>query len=819
METRGIVLAQPNVEPVKLTPKQIEGILREIPPPPGIGKSALDIAQKHMRDRVYAQLEKVKLVPIQAAYEEYKDLIIQSIYESYIEPGTSVGITAGVSLGGPVTQLSLNSFHFAGAQSGVALAFQKIRDFLTGSKMNRSPQMKIYFKVPYVGSDLHEVLHVGNFDSILAKRPELEQTLVSDVVLDSRILTHDEAESAGIPSMISLHSLIRRDRFIDSNVKFPLSYVVELKLNTYRMFTHKITMAMVARAIEGPHSDKHITDALTCVWKSQIDGRMYILVDENKDYALEAINRDVSILMFLTRYVVRQYDQWKISGISDIISIEPQEVNVVEGIYRIQASENKPGTHYVYTNNRKTRWDGVSLMDIHRLIKAAGFTVQPITNVNKEKLFLIVTDYVGDLDKELNRRIRSAQNKAANKRTPEENGIVNAASFHYALTNGTNMEEIVWRDDIDLFRTASNHSHEILKMLGIDAARIFLIFRFMQTLQDFSSYINPRHISLIFDLLCNLGIINSLSFVGINRRRIGPLAMASYERSLDVFVNSSTFGDREAPIGVSPAIYLGQPGKRMGTASISIEDDLTVIPRDRPTAEATDEIIDWNDIGNIFEGPSLSDIIGGGERPIIPGNIDRIRTPKSTRITNQPQATPQSIVPSSTNIMIPTQTLINALQKVTIGTDLNIQPQEIIPDITTVENITGLTLIRNPLPQQPAGILSSLQNISKQNITLPIPAPKQNIALPQQNITLPIPAPKQNIALPQQNITLPIPQQSVGILSSLQNRTVSLPAQTANINSFIDTLPDISSTTTTIPQQTAAPNISISGFLNQLQNK
>jgi hypothetical protein len=698
MEPEALILEAPLLEPVKLTENQIQIILDEIPTPPGIGKTALRIAHQHLLDRVRTLLDDIKLVPVPEAYEEFKDTIIGEIYQSHIEPGTSVGITAGVSLGGPVTQLSLNSFHFAGAQSGVALAFQKVRDFLTGSKMNRSPQMKIYFKVPYVGSDLHEIQHIGTFDSIMAMRPELEQTLVSDVITDmgSRILTREEAELAGVPQMIAFHSKIRPERFRDIASKFPLSFVVELQLKTFRMYTHKITMAMVARAIEGSHQAVP-PDSLTCVWKSQIDGKMYILVDESRDYDLKATNQkqDVAVLMFLTRYVMKQYDMWKISGISDIINIEPQEINVVKGIYRIKDVNS---SHYIYTNNRKTRWDGISLADIHRLFLDAGFNVRPIDDASKEELCVIVDGYEGnanDLRRALDERIKEAQTKSEKNRTPEDWTIVRAATFHYALTNGTNMEEIVWRDDIDLFRTASNYSHEILAMVGIDAARIFLILRFMQTLADFSSYINPRHISLIFDLLCNLGIINSLSFVGINRRRIGPLAMASYERSMDVFLNASTFGDREIISGVSPSIYLGQRPKGGGTSSIALEADLTVIPRDRPALTSVDEDENWDDLvldRRAIEGTKLTDVIDSEAEKQVQPFI--------------------KIIPRST-------TLISALQKVITGPIQILEEPPVInpppiirmPRIPTTTAESTMTSYMNLLPDVSLNTTPTTQNV------------------------------------------------------------------------------------------------------------
>jgi hypothetical protein len=726
--------------PIPLTLEQIDDILLAVPDVPGVGKFAKDIAKRHLQDRIRAILEEIKLVPIQEAFNEFKQEIIRSIYESFIEQYKPVGVAAGVALGGPVTQLSLNSFHMAGAQSGVALAFQKIRDFLTGSKMNRNPQTKIFFKQvthDYPASDLHDTLHRGTFDSIAAIKPSFEQIMVQDLILKDgvHILSKEEAISSGVDKMVDLHASVRPHRFTDWKNRFPLTYVVEIKLNTYRMYTHSITMGMVALAIEGPEP----TDTLTVVWRSQIDGRVYIIVDETRNYGLESMTQQSSILMYLHRDVIKRFGQWKVSGITDILSIEPQEVDVTRGIYQIKTSKENPLHHHVYTTNYRTRWEGISLADIHHLFTTAGFQV---IDLNKDDLYITV-QYDSNNPK-LQKAIQQAQNTPANKQsnlqksalkknlslidaikliieTSKSNGdtdVIEASTFWYALANGTNMDELSWRQDLDLYRLTSSHPHEVLEILGIDAAMVFLTLRFRQTLSDFGAYINPRHISLTFALLCNLGIINSLSFAGINRRRIGPLAMASYERSMNVFMNSATFGDKEAIVGVSPSIYVGQKSKKVGTGAVQIEQDLTVVTRDAPILPSLDE-------ESVLDGLSLPTMSGGFTQlkmtapPLqsisLPTPVDKSAITKTTIISSIPRKVEENFLPTTTQITAPSPVLQSALNKISPGTGLEFIPDTDLPeDITSVEDITGLSLIPpqrlkpEPIQMQEKGSVSRI---------------------------------------------------------------------------------------------------------------
>lgn len=874
--------------PVPLTQDQIDSIIERVPEVPGVGRTPKAIAKRHLVDRLRAFLETIKLVPVPEAFEEFRDEIISSIYQSHVEPGLPVGVSAGVALGGPTTQLSLNSFHFAGTQSGVALAFQRIRDFLTGSKMNRNPELKIFFRrvnYHYPGSDLHDTLHTGTFDSIMALRPTFEQTTVRDVTEEDgiRILTRNEAISEGIPALIDLHAQLRPARFRNRAIQFPLTNVIELRLNTYRMYTHKITMAMIAKAIEGPDPP----DLLTVVWRSQIDGRIYVLIDENLDISARLHNQSQAIapgisplLLYLYREFIPKLNQFKVSGITNIVSIEPQEIDVMKGIFKIRPSRTKPNRQIVFTTHRRTRWEGISLADIHNLFMTAGFRVSDPSKINKKNLSFSVTYdptnpeanpiYARAINQaraavkptDLQRRLLSASTVSledaltlivqtarsieAPKRSPEDRRIVEAAAFSYALATGSgdfDMDDIIWRNDIDQFRTATNHPHDIYNMYGIDAAMIFLTLRFRQTLEDFKSFINPRHIALIFELLCNLGMINSLSFAGINRRRVGPLAMASYERAFDVFVNSAIFGDTESPVGVSPSIFLAQKSKRVGTGSIAIEQDLTVIPHDPPPLPTIDDETTLSDFvlpEDVIEGTEQAEIMEAEELRIdtAPPPVDKRKIQQTTVISSLPRPTSDSILPEGAQVVMASQTLLRALEKVTTGTPLIATPEFAVPqltrpsevapegtapieDILSLEDISGLELLPLETPERgrPApppsteGLLSLLQIVPTEGIQIPT-APVASLAppiSPRRRTVAPeaLAPPLSPTRRPAPPVAPPPPPPSV--VTPAPPRAAPAPAP--GPASFLNLLPDLSETTIPSSVQGNVPRASISQFI------
>lgn len=67
-----------------------------------------------------------------------------------VDPGESVGLIAAESIGEPGTQMTLNTFHFAGvAEMNVTMGLPRIIEILDGRKEISTPMMEIYLKKPY----------------------------------------------------------------------------------------------------------------------------------------------------------------------------------------------------------------------------------------------------------------------------------------------------------------------------------------------------------------------------------------------------------------------------------------------------------------------------------------------------------------------------------------------------------------------------------------------------------------------------------------------------------------------------------------------
>ncbi|MBI2664126.1 DNA-directed RNA polymerase subunit A'' [Candidatus Woesearchaeota archaeon] len=113
-----------------------------------------------------------------------------------VSPGESVGLVAAESIGEPSTQMTLNTFHFAGvAEMNITMGLPRIIEVLDGRKNITTPMMDIYLEKPYSqGQDIKKIA--------LSIKETLLRDVASEITInlaDSRIeVIPDDAKLAEI---------------------------------------------------------------------------------------------------------------------------------------------------------------------------------------------------------------------------------------------------------------------------------------------------------------------------------------------------------------------------------------------------------------------------------------------------------------------------------------------------------------------------------------------------------------------------------------------------------------------------------------------
>ncbi len=91
--------------------------------------------------------------------KEIVEEVVKEYKEMQITPAESVGIITAESIGEPGTQMTLNTFHFAGvSEMNVTTGLPRIIEIFDGRKDIATPMMNIYLKKPYSeGKDIEKV--------------------------------------------------------------------------------------------------------------------------------------------------------------------------------------------------------------------------------------------------------------------------------------------------------------------------------------------------------------------------------------------------------------------------------------------------------------------------------------------------------------------------------------------------------------------------------------------------------------------------------------------------------------------------------------
>ncbi|MGV8162631.1 MAG: DNA-directed RNA polymerase subunit A'' [Candidatus Nanoarchaeia archaeon] len=122
-----------------------------------------EIFKEYEEKLPHSIIEEVKqYLPDRCGKEKLKK-IMAKVEEEYMEslaaPGESVGVISAESIGEPGTQMTLNTFHFAGvAEMNVTTGLPRLIEILDGRKTISTELMTIYLQKPYSeGKDIKKI--------------------------------------------------------------------------------------------------------------------------------------------------------------------------------------------------------------------------------------------------------------------------------------------------------------------------------------------------------------------------------------------------------------------------------------------------------------------------------------------------------------------------------------------------------------------------------------------------------------------------------------------------------------------------------------
>ena len=407
------------------------------------------------------------------AFDNIIEDIIYKYKLGFSQPGEMIGTITAQSIGEPATQMTINTFHFAGvaAKSNVTRGVPRLKELLSVSKNIKNPSLSIYLKdIPE--DSIYNIKEIKN---------TITTTRIKDLITSTSIyFDPDITDTTTIIQDSANLEIIYQDKlwndYIDNN---------DFKCSK--------------KCID-------INDESICP---------YILIIEFSKKKL--LDRSVS-LEFLSNLINNEYNS-KTSTISCLLSNDNTNNNKL--LLRIRLLDGD------YED------DDFNLLKIIEK-NILNIKIKGVDNINGSNIRKISTQNIDD-----NYNIYT-----------EKKVILD--------TIGTNLLNVLGLDNIDTFNTISNDIHEVLDVLGIEAARNVLIEEFMDVITASGSSLNPRHIHVLVDTMTFNGNIMFIDRFGINRTNYGPIAKASFEEMTDQLYKSAIFGEIDNCKGVSANVLLGQ---------------------------------------------------------------------------------------------------------------------------------------------------------------------------------------------------------------------------------------------------------------------
>ncbi|OMH83513.1 DNA-directed RNA polymerase II subunit RPB1 [Zancudomyces culisetae] len=399
-----------------------------------------------------------------------------------VNPGEMVGTLAAQSIGEPATQMTLNTFHFAGVSSkNVTLGVPRLKEVINVATNIKTPSLTIFLDEDYANNMERAKDVLVNIEYTNMRKVTSSAEIWYDPVIDDTVIEEDR------DFVQAFYALPDDD--VDFATISP--WVLRFELNRSAMLDKKLSIVDVTNRI----SEK-IGNELLCISN-----------DDNAD-----------------KYIVR------------CRIVNPDRLD-----------KDDLGD------------DGVMAEDLF-LKRLEGYILDSIVLRGIEGIHRV---YYTEHDRKV---------------------VVDSGEFgvrkEWKLdTDGSNLKLVMAQDHVDYVRTYSNHPVEILDVLGIEAARNALMREINKIIEFGGSYVNPRHLGLLTEIMTHRGYLSAITRHGINRADTSALMRCSFEETVEILLDAAAGGDLDDCRGITENILLGQlPPLGTGCFDLVLDEDMLLHP-------------------------------------------------------------------------------------------------------------------------------------------------------------------------------------------------------------------------------------------------
>ena len=189
------------------------------------------------------------------------ELIVKTYKQAIVNPGEMVGIVAAQSIGEPTTQMTLNTFHFAGvaSKSNVTRGVPRIEEILSLSENPKNPSCTIYLpkeiesNINEVTKILHQIEHAKLRDIVKSISICFDPDDLNTLIEEDAILIQQYKE------FTNLIDECLENQQLDKKLKS--KWIIRIEMNETEMLDKDITMEDVHFALKYAYSNE-----ITCIY-------------------------------------------------------------------------------------------------------------------------------------------------------------------------------------------------------------------------------------------------------------------------------------------------------------------------------------------------------------------------------------------------------------------------------------------------------------------------------------------------------------------------------------------------------------------------
>nr|XP_019937154.1 PREDICTED: DNA-directed RNA polymerase I subunit RPA1 [Paralichthys olivaceus] len=553
-----------------------------------------DITEKYLQNRGMTSQSPVDT-------HSLRQLLHYKWQRSLCDPGEAVGLLAAQSIGEPSTQMTLNTFHFAGrGEMNVTLGIPRLREILMVASSNiKTPMMSV---------------PVLNNKKALKKAKTLRKKLTR-VCLAEVLQKVDVVESLRVDGHQKLRTFkvsfqfLPPERYCDDKLLSPQQILHYMETRFFRLLLEAIkkrSAKLASIAVETrkatPRDKDHDGDG-TAGTAGLDDGEG----EEEKEIVDDQENEGDADASDAKRKGKQEEEvdyesEEEEEGGEDAEDKDDQEEEAGESEEKNTQVESQPEFEGVRLEKKKNKKkqakkgggeereeEAVSQMRVNSVLKSNPAierycydhqhelwceldVVLPVSKVHFDLTSVLSTLAHNAVIMETRGLTRCLLNEAKTK-TGEKEMILN--------TEGINMHEMFkYSDILNINRLYSNEVHAMANTYGIEVALKVIEKEIKDVFAVYGIEVDPRHLSLVADYMCFEGVYKPLNRHAI-RSNSSPLQQMTFETSYKFLKQATMLGSHDQLVSPSACLVVGKV-VRGGTGLFELKQPLQSETRQKP---------------------------------------------------------------------------------------------------------------------------------------------------------------------------------------------------------------------------------------------